>query len=138
MFYSNSSLDEDTGSSALVDPAAPKLGIYIYWFIIDRTVLSWLKKSINLEQIWTTHHHQDHSSGNIELLASFPFLKVYGSDDRIPAVNVKVKERETWKLGSCTVQALYTPGHTTGCISYYVVDQKRNQTRYKEQSEYGN
>lgn len=66
----------------------------------------------------------------MDVVAAYPFLKVYGSDDRIPAVTCKPKNRETWKLGTLIVHALYTPGHTTGCISYYVVDQERNETWY--------
>ena len=84
-----------------------------------------MNQKSRLEQLWATHHRNDHSK---EIVAAYPFFKVYGSDDRIPAVTCKPKNRETWKLGTLIVHALYTPGHTTGCISYYVVDQERNET----------
>lgn len=58
--YSNTiSVDETSGASALVDPAAPD------------SVRDWVKgmKPVpRLEQIWTTHHHPDHANGNLDLL----------------------------------------------------------------------
>ena len=61
-------LDESSGASALVDPAAPD------------TVKDWIKgmkHGARIEQIWTTHHHTDHSNGNLDMVAvSSIYLKI--------------------------------------------------------------
>jgi hydroxyacylglutathione hydrolase len=94
---------------AIVDPAC------------STTVIDYLTTN-NLipTQIWTTHHHADHSSGNIDLLEKYPNLEIYGFDERVPGVNNKLKHGDTFKLGQSTVKALHTPGHTTGCICFNV------------------
>lgn len=94
--------------------------------------------------VFATHHHWDHSGGNIELvgkidffffyiikikaatyryyLAKKPGLAVYGADARIPEINYVCKDREEFKLGSLDITPLHTPCHTKGHVCYYVVD----------------
>lgn len=53
-----------------------------------------------------------------------PKIPVYGGDDRIPALTIKVGHDETLKIGSkLSVQTLFTPCHTTGHICYYVTSE---------------
>ncbi|KAJ3301315.1 hypothetical protein HDV03_001036 [Kappamyces sp. JEL0829] len=114
-----------TGEAAVVDPAIPS------------ACIPWIQNQTKqLVQLWTTHHHGDHSygqtahvrAGNARVRDSFPSIKIYGSDDRIPQVTHKVQDGESWQLGNLTVRALWTTGHTTGCISYYVVDRSKDET----------
>lgn len=72
--------------------------------------------------MFATHHHWDHSGGNIELVAKKPGLAVYGADARIPEINYVCKDREEFKLGSLDITPLHTPCHTKGHVCYYVVD----------------
>lgn len=75
-----------------------------------------------LTSVLCTHHHWDHAGGNVELISKKPGLAVYGADARIPEINYVVKDKEEFKVGALTIQALWTHCHTKGCVSYYIKD----------------
>lgn len=76
-----------------------------------------INSNLNITLVLTTHHHWDHAGGNEKLVSSFPStLTVYGGDDRIGALNKKVKQDDTFKIGNLNVKCLFTPCHTTGNI----------------------
>lgn len=93
-----------TKEAAIVDPVNPE------------TVLEAVKnENVKLKSVITTHHHWDHAGGNEKLVQLFPEpLVVYGGDDRIGALNKKVGQDDTFKIGNLDVQCLFTPCHTTG------------------------
>jgi hydroxyacylglutathione hydrolase len=102
--------DEDTGTVGVVDPseAVP---------VIE--ALS--RKNINLTYILNTHHHHDHTGGNAELKARYG-AKVIGSGidkDRIPGIDIDLKDGDKWMFAGHEVQVIETPGHTRGHISFY-------------------
>ncbi|KAE8670299.1 SAUR-like auxin-responsive protein family [Hibiscus syriacus] len=102
--------DADTGTVGVVDPseAVP---------IID--ALS--QKNRNLTYILNTHHHYDHTGGNPELKARYG-AKVIGSGidkDRIPGIDIVLKDGDKWMFAGHEVQVIETPGHTRGHISFY-------------------
>ena len=82
---------------------------------------------------------RDHAGGNEQLVSLKPGLKVCGNDDRIGALNYRVKHDQELEVrytlihplyhthiithaqvGGLTVRCLETPCHTTGHICYYV------------------
>nr|VDC69649.1 unnamed protein product [Brassica rapa] len=102
--------DEDTGTVGVVDPseAAP---------VIE--ALS--RKNWNLTYILNTHHHDDHIGGNAELKAKYG-AKVIGSavdKDRIPGIDILLKESDKWMFAGHEVRVIDTPGHTQGHVSFY-------------------
>jgi hydroxyacylglutathione hydrolase len=102
--------DEDTGTVGVVDPseAAP---------VIE--ALS--RKNWNLTYILNTHHHDDHIGGNAELKERYG-AKVIGSavdKDRIPGIDILLKDSDKWMFAGHEVRILDTPGHTQGHISFY-------------------
>jgi hydroxyacylglutathione hydrolase len=101
-----------TGRTAVVDPAEPEKVVKVL--------------QAPLDAILTTHHHNDHSAGNSIMKQLYPECIVYGGDDRIPALTHKLKDKETFKLGELNIKTLFTSGHTTGSISYYVSDKSGN------------
>ncbi|KXS10408.1 hydroxyacyl glutathione hydrolase [Gonapodya prolifera JEL478] len=103
-------IDEKTGTSAFVDPVQPEK-------LVAAAEKEGVKASIGL----TTHHHYDHAGGNEKLASLVPGVRIYGSDDRIPALTNSVSHNDTFKIGSLTVTVLHTPCHTSGHICYYVV-----------------
>ena len=58
--------------------------------------------------------------GNKELVKMYPNVRVYGADDRIDCMNVKVSPNQPLNLGSLTITPLFTPCHTRGHMCYYV------------------
>ncbi|CAN7116014.1 unnamed protein product [Brassica rapa subsp. narinosa] len=103
--------DEDTGTVGVVDPseAAP---------VIE--ALS--RKNWNLTYILNTHHHDDRLGGNAELKARYG-AKVIGSavdKDRIPGIDILLKDSDKWMFAGHEVRVIDTPGHTqAGHISFY-------------------
>lgn len=102
--------DTDTGTVGVVDPseAFPVINA------LER-------KNQNLTYILNTHHHYDHTGGNMELKARYG-AKVIGSSkdrDRIPGIDIALHDGETWMFAGHQVLVMETPGHTKGHISYY-------------------
>ncbi|KAM0946525.1 putative hydroxyacylglutathione hydrolase [Dioscorea sansibarensis] len=102
--------DTDTGTVGVVDPseALPIINA------LDR-------KNQNLTYILNTHHHHDHTGGNMELKARYG-AKVIGSSkdkDRIPGIDITLHDGETWMFAGHEVLVMETPGHTKGHVSYY-------------------
>ncbi len=94
-----------------------------------------------LTHILNTHHHWDHTGGNLSLKSRHnakvaqihvffviffmlniayalpPSAQVVGpaeDKDRIPGIDIALSDGATWQLGSHTVHVLHTPGHTRG------------------------
>ena len=76
-----------------------------------------------LTHILSTHHHGDHTGGNLALKAAFG-AKIVGSafDDRIPGRDIGVGEGDVLGLPVGMVRVLATPGHTRGSVCYALAD----------------
>ncbi|OVA08769.1 Beta-lactamase-like [Macleaya cordata] len=103
--------DVDTGTVGVVDPseAIP---------VIDALN----RKNRNLTYILNTHHHYDHTGGNMELKERYG-AKIIGASmdkDRIPGIDIALKDGDKWMFAGHEVLVMETPGHTRGChVSYY-------------------
>ncbi len=82
-------------------------------------------KGWRLTHILNTHHHFDHAGGNEALKDEWRCQIVGAAIDaaRIPGIDVKVNDGDSFVLGSSTVQVLEVPGHTSGHIAYYFEDE---------------
>jgi hydroxyacylglutathione hydrolase len=74
-----------------------------------------------LTHILNTHHHIDHTGGNLELKAATRCVIVGPSADRdrIPGIDIAVGDGDTWRLGNCEARVFDVPGHTRGHIAYW-------------------
>ncbi|KAK8961021.1 hypothetical protein KSP40_PGU013743 [Platanthera guangdongensis] len=102
--------DMDTGTVGVVDPseALP---------IIDALT----RRNQNLTYILSTHHHHDHTGGNVDLKARYG-AKVIGcgkDKDKIPGIDIALCDGDTWMFAGHQVVVMETPGHTEGHISFY-------------------
>ncbi len=88
---------------------------------------------LRLAEIWLTHTHHDHVAGLPKLLREFPDLPIRVGQDDAHRLSPELKSSprlrvlhggETLVLGSLSVQALPTPGHSAGAISYFVPAQQ--------------
>ena len=105
--------DPASGATAAVDPAqaAP--------------VLAALEaKGWRLSHILNTHHHGDHTGGNLELQRATGALVVGARADaaRIPGIGVEVGEGDSFLLGNGAAVVFETPGHTIGHIAFWFPD----------------
>ena len=90
-------------------------------------VHSFLKNNnLKLDLILTTHHHFDHTGGNLKLKQDWG-CKIYGfagDQHRVPGIDVCLKEGASVFVGQLGFEVLYLPGHTLGHIAFW---NKKNQ-----------
>ena len=79
-------------------------------------------KGWKLTHIFTTHHHGDHTDGNLALKAETACTIVGPQAEaaRIPGIDTKVGEGDTFDFGGVKVHVLDTPGHTAGHITFWL------------------
>lgn len=79
-------------------------------------------KGWKLTHILTTHHHHDHTDGNLELKrdTGCHIIGPLGEAQKIPGIDEAVAEGDTFKWGSFDVTVIETPGHTKGHIIYWM------------------
>jgi hydroxyacylglutathione hydrolase len=74
-----------------------------------------------LDWILITHHHADHTGGNLALKERFG-CKIAGpaaEAARVPGIDLELKPGDSFALGAETATIIDTPGHTRGHISYH-------------------
>ena len=77
-----------------------------------------------LTHVINTHHHPDHTGGNLELKAATGAIVVGPLADRarIPGIDVAVGDGDTFKFGEEAATVFDVPGHTRGHIAYWFKD----------------
>jgi hydroxyacylglutathione hydrolase len=79
-------------------------------------------KGWRLTHIFTTHHHNDHTGGNLALkeATGCTIVGPRGEAARIPGIDQAVGEGDEVAFGQFPLQVIETPGHTLGHISYHI------------------
>ena len=77
-----------------------------------------------LTHILTTHHHGDHTAGNLPLKRSSGCTIIGPRTEaaKIPGLDRAVGDGDRFAFGAHEVRVLDTPGHTAGHISYWLPD----------------
>ncbi len=103
--------DRASGKVALVDAPA-----------VDPIVAALEARGWNLDQIWITHHHGDHTEGVEALVARYGAQVVgYEQDSaRLPALDLALGEGGTVSLGDTTARVIDVSGHTIGHIAFVI------------------
>ena len=107
--------DTETNTVAVVDPSE--------FEPINNFIKKKLKK---IDYIFNTHHHFDHTGGNLDLQKKYK-AKIIGfkkDEQRIPGINIKLSDKENFKLGSVDFKIFFIPGHTNGHICFYSKSEK--------------
>jgi len=113
--YSYLIIDEKNNDACVIDPSEAQ------------PIISFIENSkLNLKYILNTHHHYDHIGGNIELKKKYNSTVVgfEGDKERIPEINTLVKDNQIWKANNFQAKIIHIPGHTTGHIGYYFINEK--------------
>ena len=114
--YSYLLIDDTKNIGCVVDPgeAAP--------------VIKYVESNnIDLKYILNTHHHYDHVGGNLELKKRYN-SKIVGfkeDKDRIPEIDVLVKDNQKWKGENFEAKIYHIPGHTSGHIAFHFFLEKK-------------
>jgi sulfur dioxygenase len=78
--------------------------------------------AVKLKYVLETHIHADHITGAGEIAkatgAKIGLCAVAGAD----GAELKLKDGDTVRFGGHTITCLETPGHTAGCMCYFVED----------------
>jgi hydroxyacylglutathione hydrolase len=107
--------DQITNTVAIVDPSE---------FIPCDTIIS--KNYKKLDFILNTHHHYDHVGGNEELKKKYN-SKVLGfknDKNRIPHIDIVLKDNQEFKIGTLNFTTIFIPGHTSGHVAFYFKKEK--------------
>lgn len=78
-------------------------------------------KGWNLTDILVTHHHGDHTAGNVALKQATG-CRIVGpaaESHKIPALDETVREGSSVQVGRAAYKVIETPGHTLGHIAYH-------------------
>ena len=113
--YSYLLCDQDTNTVAIIDPSD--------FNPCDKIINKKYKK---LDYILNTHHHFDHVGGNKKLKEKYK-SKVLGFEldkNRIPDIDITLKEKQNFKIGNTSFEVIFIPGHTKGHIAFYFKDEK--------------
>ena len=104
-----------SGETAAIDtPDAEK-------YLAEAKRMGW-----HISHILNTHWHPDHAGGNLAIKEATG-CTIYGpagEAEKIPGIDVALKEGDTVELGRATARVLDVPGHTLGHIAYDFAEQK--------------
>mmetsp|Transcript_13002 Transcript_13002/g.47508 ORF Transcript_13002/g.47508 Transcript_13002/m.47508 type:complete len:350 (+) Transcript_13002:200-1249(+) len=99
-------VDDETGQTAVIDPAEPRL--------VYKALREVVGKS-EIHNILITHRHWDHSGGNRELVKNHPQARVYACKEEkvlLATEELPSDRPSTFTIGRTKVAHVVTPGHT--------------------------
>lgn len=107
--------DQATGATAVVDPSEAKPVLAV------ARARGW-----RITHVLATHHHWDHTGGNLEIKQATDCMVVGpGYDyDRIPGIDAGIEEGDRLMLGTAVADVLFIPGHTRGHIAYWFAEEQ--------------
>ena len=108
-------INEKNLDTCVVDPGEAK------------PVLEYIENNdLNLKYILNTHHHDDHIGGNNILKNKFnaKILAFEDDKDRIPSIDILLKDNQVWKDSIFEFKVIHVPGHTSGHICFYFFNEK--------------
>lgn len=107
--------DAETGQTAVIDPA-----------VAEPVLAALAERGWMLSYVLNTHHHGDHTGGNLELknITGCRIVGPRADADRIPGIDIEVGDGDSFDLGAESARVFDVPGHTKGHIAFWFADAK--------------
>ena len=105
--------DKASGETAVVDPGDPAPPL------TEAERRGW-----RVTQVWNTHHHWDHSGGNLAMKEATGCTVSGPAAENIPGRDVALSEGSGLRIGDHAGRVLEIPGHTLGHVAL-VFDEDR-------------
>ena len=105
---------ESNGEAAIIDPLRD----------IEEYILIAKERKATIKYIFETHFHADFVSGHIDLSNATGAPIIYGPGAKTNFKIENAADGQTYSLGSLTVKAIHTPGHTLESTCYLLIDKK--------------
>jgi sulfur dioxygenase len=77
---------------------------------------------VNLKYVINTHCHADHITGSGKIKSLMPGVQSMISKASTAKADVYLEPEQMFKVGSLVFRAIATPGHTDGCMCFYLED----------------
>ena len=105
---------ESNGEAAIIDPLRE----------IDSYIEKAKKNNVRIKYIFETHFHADFVSGHLSLSKSTGAPIIFGPNAHTSYESIIAKDDEIFKIGSVSIKALHTPGHTMESTTYLLRNSK--------------
>jgi hydroxyacylglutathione hydrolase len=112
-FLSNTYLvaDEDGGTAVMIDAGGP----------VEPLLEAIDSRDLTLTHVLLTHHHFDHVSELPQVLTRHPEAQVLAHElENAEGVTGRISPGDTVEAGGLSIEALHTPGHTAGMLSFVI------------------
>jgi len=104
-------LHDDAGATALIDaPEAAPIQAELD------------KRGWSLDQIWITHHHDDHVDGLGALRGGATVIGAAADQHRLPPLDQTVSDGDQFDFAGHSVSVMDVSGHTVGHVAFRVAD----------------
>ena len=104
---------ESEGEVAIIDPLRDT----------DEYIKLAKENNAGIKYIFETHFHADFVSGHIDLSKQTGAPIIYGPGAKTDYQVYNSKDKEIFKLGKLTIEAIHTPGHTLESTCYLLRDE---------------
>ena len=101
----------DRGEGIIIDPVIEN---------VDRDLSFLSDLNLKLKYCLETHVHADHITGSGNIRSKTGAQIAIGARAGVACADVQLEDGDVIRFGSMELKALYTPGHTAGCMSYYI------------------
>lgn len=103
-------VSDESGNGFIIDPA-----------YIDKEILEIIEHfKINLQAIFITHRHENHSAG-VGTLMKIYALRLFAYQDTIQGFPAeKLRDGDKIRIGDLEIEALHVPGHSIDSLVYHI------------------
>jgi hydroxyacylglutathione hydrolase len=103
--------DADGGPAVMIDAGGP----------VEPLLEAIDARGLTLTHVLLTHHHFDHVSELPQVLARHPEAQVLAHElENVEGVTGRISPGDTVEAGGLRIEALHTPGHTAGMLSFVI------------------